>query len=51
MRFASTSITVTGIETPASVKIRVMPHFLPTKPIAILNLFISSINGLGVVAY
>ena len=31
-RLGSTSITVTGIETPSSEKIRVIPTLRPTKP-------------------
>jgi len=34
IRFGSTSITVTGIDTPSGVNIRVIPLFLPTKPMA-----------------
>src|SRR5690606_11518071 len=37
MRLGSTSITVTGIETPSSVKTRVMPHLRPTIPTLIFK--------------
>jgi hypothetical protein len=35
-RFGSTSTTVTGTDTPSSVKTRVMPHLRPITPIAIV---------------
>ena len=43
MRLGSTSITVTGTETPSSVNTRVIPLFLPTKPIAIWTSFLFQI--------